>query len=342
MILGISKLFKAQKIMMKAIIYDLKENDFCLKEIEQPKLETEEDVIIKTLVTSINPVDVKIALWKDAFIPKNEDYWVCGLDIIGTVVETGKSVTNFKVGEKVITHGNMGRKFGGFAEYTVQNSKALLKAPNKEATQAVATPCVAWSAYQALHNKLNLNKEDSLFIAGGNGSVGRFAIQMAKNIGVKTIIATASTESIGELEQIGATSVIDYKKEDIIKKVMELTQSRGVTKAFDTVGQGNDIIAANVLGFAGHMVALVDTIDATKYIDAFSKNLSFHQVSLGAMHKHGRQDMLLNIGNKINKMLENNELTINNIKVINPQEALEAIKDVQTKQSKFKYVIDFG
>ncbi len=326
---------------IQAIIYDLKTNDFYLKEIAKPKLENEDDVLIKCQATSINPVDVKIPFWKDAFIPKAEDYWVCGLDIVGEIIEIGKSVTNFKVGDKVLTHGYMGRKFGGFAEVTVQNSKALLKAPNKDPFVAVATPCTAWSAYHALYNKLGLNADDRLFIAGGNSSVGRFAIQFAKNTGVKNIIATASNKNKAELKTLGATSIIDYTQEDIINKVMELTKNKGVTKAFDTVGMGNDVMAAGVLGFGGAMVALVDTIDATKYDDAFLKNLSFHQISLGSMHKYGKQDMLLNIGTKVNKMLENDELTINNIKTVNLKEAIEAIKDVQTKKSQHKYVINF-
>ena len=75
------------------------------------------------------------------------------------------------------------------------------------------------------------NKE-SLLITGGSGGVGSFAIQIAKALGVKTIITTCSQANHEAVRQLGATHTIDYRSSDVVAEVMKITQDQGVDIAY--------------------------------------------------------------------------------------------------------------
>jgi NADPH:quinone reductase-like Zn-dependent oxidoreductase len=138
-----------------------------------------------------------------------------------------------------------------------------------------------------MHDKLHATASDSLLITGGSGGVGGFAIQLARHLGLETIITTCSAKNMGYVRQLGATRVIDYEAEDPLARVLELTEGRGVTLAIDTVGPDNDLISANALAFEGQMVELVSVVAPQRYRDAFARGLTFHQLSLGAAHRNG-------------------------------------------------------
>src|SRR6478672_5019454 len=110
--------------MMKAVIFDLVEDKFLLNEIPVPQ-PGNYDVLIKVDYCGLNPVDAKIQQWKGMIAGKGA-YWGAGLDVSGTIVQTGCKVTQWKTGDRVLCHGNMFRQYGGFAEYTVQAADVLI------------------------------------------------------------------------------------------------------------------------------------------------------------------------------------------------------------------------
>ncbi len=183
----------------------------------------------------------------------------------------------------------MFRPHGGFAEYSVQDARTLVRHPNVEASLAAATPCSGWTAWRALHDKLRLTDRDSLLIAGGSGGVGTFAVQLARQAGVKELFATASAGNAQYVRELGATQVIDYRTSDVVETVRRLTGGRGVSRGLDCVGGENARLVADSLGFEGEMVELVDVVAPGQYADAFMKGLSFHQLSLGSGHRHGER-----------------------------------------------------
>ena len=136
----------------------------------------------------------------------------------------------------MLYHGNMLRPHGGFAEFAVNDARTLVRHPDVPAALAAATPCAGWTAWRALVDKLHASDKDTLFIAGGAGGVGSFAIQIARALGVRRVITTASAENHDYVRSLGATDAIDYHTDDVAGQVLALTDGQGLSIALDTVG----------------------------------------------------------------------------------------------------------
>jgi NADPH:quinone reductase-like Zn-dependent oxidoreductase len=156
-----------------------------------------------------------------------------GLDVCGTVAAVGSEVTTVAVGALVLVHGAMKRPFGGFAEYTIQDSATIVVLPDTlpdgvTPVTLASTPCAAWTAHRVLFDKLRIprpasageapcaaNANLSLAIIGASGGVGSFAVQLARWAGVGRIIGICSTANVEYCRSLGVTDVIDYKSEGI-------------------------------------------------------------------------------------------------------------------------------
>ena len=271
---------------MRALTFDPSTDRWGMQSLPVPQAHGH-DVLIRVEACGLNPVDAKIALWKGA-VPGMDSRWVAGLDVAGEVVAVGEDVAGWAVGDRVLTHGNMFRPHGGLAEFTVQDARTLVAHPEVvDPATAASTPCAGWTAWRALHDRLRLSADDTLLVAGGSGGVGGFALQIARDAGLRTVIATTSPRNAHYAASLGATHVIDYTTEDVVARVHEITGGAGVTKGLDTVGGENARLVADSLGFEGEMVELVDVVDATRFARAFDLGLGFHQLSLGSGHRNG-------------------------------------------------------
>lgn len=324
---------------MKAITYQKSSDTFSVSEISTPSLESEFDVLVKVVAVALNPVDAKINLWHE-MVPNMDDQFVGGLDVSGEIIAVGSKVDNWQVGDKVLYHGNMRRAHGGFAEFAIQDSRTLVKHPVISAESAASIPCAAWTAYRALVDKLNASHKESILITGGSGGVGSFAIQIAKALGVKTIITTCSQANHEVVRQLGATHVIDYRSSDVVAEVMKMTEEQGVDIALDCVGGDNDKLAADVLAYEGEMVELVQVVMPERYDNAFLKGLSFHQLSLGSGHVNGPKGMktLVDAGNAVNALVESGDVVVPNLKVITLEEIGDALLDIRSQRTVGKII----
>lgn len=325
---------------MKAVIFDFAQDKFSLRDIPVPE-PGDADVLIKVDYCGLNPVDAKIRQWK-AMITEPASYWVAGLDVSGTIVQTGGHVNQWKIGDRVLCHGNMFRQHGGFAEYTVQAADTLIPHPNVAADIAAATPCAGWSALRALTDKLQVTVNDSILVLGGSGGVGSFALQLAKHFGLHTIITTCSISNKEYVSSLGADYVIDYKSEDVAKRVADITNEEGITTGLDTVGADNDIVLANTLAFEGRMVELVRTVRPEVYSQAFIRGLSFHQLSLGSGHRNGPagKARMLDAGKRFSALLEQGIITIPRLEKISLEQVPDALQKMLEQHTVGKIVVE--
>jgi NADPH:quinone reductase-like Zn-dependent oxidoreductase len=197
---------------MKAIVYKKKNlpDKLIYCDIEKP-IPNDDEVLIKIVTVSINAADYRSM--KMGIIPKRK---IFGADIAGIVELVGKNISQFKPGDEVIGDlANFG--FGGFAEYTVAPERALILKPAKLLfEEATALPMAAITALQALRNKGNVQKGQTVLIVGSGGGVGTFAVQLAKYFGA-VVTAVCSTKNVDQTSSLGADCVIDYTKEDFTK-----------------------------------------------------------------------------------------------------------------------------
>lgn len=308
---------------MRALAYAPSTDEFRVTELPRP-LPGPHDAVVRVLACGLNPVDAKIDQWH-AMAPGMDSHWVPGLDVSGEIVAVGSAVTGWQAGDRVLYHGDMFRPHGGFAEFALQDARALLRLPDVAPALAAATPCAGWTAWRALVDKLRVAGEDSLFVAGGAGGVGGFALQIARHLGVRRIIATASAANHDYVRSLGATDAIDYQSGDVVRQVLVLTAGQGVRAALDTVGGDNDIVTASVLGYEGQMVELVRVVRPEAYPDAFMKGLGFHQLSLGSGHRNGprARDGMLEAGRQVSALLAAGVIEVPRLE----QVALEQVGD---------------
>ncbi|MDV7105121.1 zinc-binding dehydrogenase [Vibrio sp. TH_r3] len=324
---------------MKAITYQATTDKFLELDLPVPKVKNEFDVLIKVHSVGLNPVDAKVNHWFSD-VDNVDDIFIGGLDVAGEVVSIGTAVKHWKVGDKVLYHGDMFRSSGGFAEYAIQDSRVMIPHPNVPSELAAAVPCAGWTAYRALVDKLCIEKHNSIVILGGSGGVGSFAIQIAKYFGVKTIITTCSSKNHEYVIKLGATHAIDYKDSNILEKIMQITDQEGVDVALDCVGKDYDTLAASTLRYEGQMVELVKTVSPKDYLNSFSKGLSFHQLSLGSGHRYGNygKQTLVKAGIAVSKLLEQGELRVSKLKIVDFHNINEELISIRSERTVGKVV----
>jgi NADPH:quinone reductase-like Zn-dependent oxidoreductase len=198
---------------MKAVLFDKKGSPekLSLQEIGKP-VPGDDEVLIRVHVVSLNAADYRSM--KMGIIPKSR---IFGADVAGSIESVGKSTTIFKPGDEVM--GDLASfGFGGLAEYVTAPERALVLKPGHVSFEEAATlPLAGITALQALRNKGNIQKGEKVLIVGSAGSVGPFAVQIAKYFGAE-VTGVCSTKNIDQTLSLGADYVIDYTKENFWKR----------------------------------------------------------------------------------------------------------------------------
>lgn len=220
-----------------------------ISNIKTPVIGDPDDVLIKVVAASLNPVDYKIVHGDLNSLLSLDKPVRLGFDVSGTVQQVGAGVTKFKVGDQVYARVDHDRR-GTFSTYTLTSQKSLAFKPKTLShDQAAAVPLAALTALQSLR-VANTKAGDRVLILGGSGGVGTFAIQIAKHvIGAAEVITTVSSSGAAIVRELGATRTIDYKTE----KFNEILKD--VDVVFDTTGEANS--AFSVLKKGGTVVSIV-------------------------------------------------------------------------------------
>ncbi len=208
-------------------------------ELPEPKIGPD-SVLVKLKAAAVNPVDWKImAGYLDSLF---YSYFpiIPGWDLAGIVETVGPAVTDFRPGDKVFGYARLDfLKTGTFAEKISVPSRILSQMPSGISfDQAASVPLAGLTAYQALVHSINVQKNETVFIGGGAGGVGSFAIQIARALGAN-VIASASKRNHTFIEKMGATPV-RYGPE--LKNDLEALGSLNVDAFFDVYG-GEDYLA---------------------------------------------------------------------------------------------------
>jgi NADPH:quinone reductase-like Zn-dependent oxidoreductase len=240
---------------MKAVVIHAYGGPEVLKLEEVPRPEPKEDeILIRVIAASVNPVDAAIRQGYLARIIGDKLPLIPGMDAAGVVEKTGAKISKFKVGDPVYAFFTLAGE-GGYAEFAVaKESEAAPKPKALSYVQAAAVPAAASTAWQALVEIAKLGAGQTVLIHGGSGGVGHFAIQIAKARGAK-VIATASTANQDFLRQLGADQTIDYttaKFEEIAKEV---------DVVLDTVGRDTLKRSYGIVKKGGIIVTIVDEPD---------------------------------------------------------------------------------
>jgi NADPH:quinone reductase-like Zn-dependent oxidoreductase len=257
-----------------------------LTELATPKIQDNE-VLIKVKSVAINPVDAFVRKFDQALQnyirPKSGETIVIGWDLSGTVVEAGKDVTDFKVGDDVFGMVNFEGHGKAYAEYVAAPAAHLAKKPsNISHDEAAAATLAALTAWQALVTYAKVKKGDKVLIHAAAGGVGHYAVQIAKYFGAY-VIGTASAPNRKFILDLGADEFIDYnneKFEDRVKDadvVVDSIYGNHVLRSIDAVKEG------------GRVVTLLTFFEGEIAEKAQKKNLFTHRLGVKSNGKDMKQ-----------------------------------------------------
>jgi len=195
---------------MQAVLYSKKTpGKLSMAEIEKP-VPKENEVLIRVQVVSLNAADYRSM--KMGIIPKRK---IFGADIAGTIESVGAQTSVFQPGDEVIAD-LAGYGFGGLAWYVTAPESALALKPAQVSFEEAATvPLAGITALQALRDKGNIRKGQKVLVVGSAGSVGPFAVQLAKYFGAE-VTGVCSQRNMDQTLAIGADHVIDYSREKFL------------------------------------------------------------------------------------------------------------------------------
>ena len=184
-----------------------------LTDVPAPKLRPR-DILVDVRAAGLNPVDFKFRLGKLRAIYRLKLPLVLGNEFAGEVVAVGDQVQRFSVGDRVFARVEKDR-LGAFAELAAVGEDFAAHMPsNLEFEAAAGVPLAALTALQALRDELGLKPGQKVFISGGAGGVGTFAIQLAKWLGAH-VTTTASKRGEALVRSLGADEVVDYTTDDL-------------------------------------------------------------------------------------------------------------------------------
>jgi NADPH2:quinone reductase len=164
-----------------------------------------------------------------------------GLEISGLIDGLGPGVTDLQVGDTVcaLVTG------GGYAEYCVAPAAQCLPVPTgMDVVTAGAIPETFFTVWSNVFQRGRLQPGEALLVHGGSSGIGTTAIQLARARGSRVFATAGSAEKCAACERLGAERCINYRDDDFVAAVRELTGGRGVDGVLDMVG--GDYFARNI------------------------------------------------------------------------------------------------
>ncbi|MDX8122163.1 NADP-dependent oxidoreductase [Janthinobacterium sp. GMG2] len=206
------------------------------------------ELLVRVHAVGLNPIDNLIPKGDFKPILKTRLPATLGSDLAGVVVAVGSGVTRFTVGDAVYAS-IFDTPHGSLAEFAiVPEQAAALKPANLDFVQAASIPMVGLTAWQAMHERMQLKPGQKVFIPAGSGGIGTFAIQLAKHLGAR-VGTTTSTANVELVRGLGADDIIDYKKqpfEDVLRDydaVLGTVRGDGLEKALHIVKPGSRVVS---------------------------------------------------------------------------------------------------
>lgn len=238
-----------------------KSRSLIVKEAQYPSPSPKE-LVIKTKVVAINPLDFKIQDHNPPIAGKPIQYpTILGADLAGTVVSVGQDVTTRKVGQRVVANApgvSIGKPaMSAFQHFVVIQESAAIPIPARISFEsAVVLPLACYTAMAGLFvtDQLGLStaglgdleatpppSDSVLLIWGGSSSVGRCAIQMAHAAGY-VVYTVASERNRALCLSIGATKVFDRADDNVEQLIVESLKGKIVVGALDCIVDGDSTV----------------------------------------------------------------------------------------------------
>jgi NADPH2:quinone reductase len=217
---------------MRAIVVErlMEPSELEVGEVPEPQVEPN-TLLIDVRAAGCNFFDILMV--QGRYQVKPPFPFVPGAEVAGVVREVGPGVEGFAIGDRVF--GTAG--LGGFAETALLPARAAYALPEGMSfEEGAALPIIYPTSYAGLVFRADLKAGETLLVHAAAGGVGIAAVQIGKALGARVIATAGGADKLDVARRAGADETIDYREEDFVARVKELTDGRGADVIYDSVG----------------------------------------------------------------------------------------------------------
>jgi len=200
-------------------------------EVDDPQPAADQ-VLIEVHTAGVNFADVKARI--GAYHIKRALPFIPGLDVAGTIAAVGPEVRTLKAGQRVVAF----PQEGAYCELALAREVLTFPIPDAISDEtAAAFPLVAGTSYAMLARIARLQSGESILLHSAAGGVGTAALQIARQLEARPIIATVGSDAKKPLPaDLGADAVVNYRSESYVEKARALTDGKGVDVILNPLG----------------------------------------------------------------------------------------------------------
>ena len=315
-------------------------------DISKPAITDSSVVLVKLHAAGVNPIDAKVRKLNMYYPGKLPS--ILGCDGAGVVEAIGSSVTRVRPGDEVFFFNNgLGGAPGTYAEYAVVQEDYLAQKPkNITMLEAAGIPLALITAWEALLDRGNLQKDQSTLIHAGAGGVGHIAIQLAHYFNARVATTISSPQKAEFVQSLGAELAINYSQHDFVEAVMNWTSGLGAKLVLDTVGGETFCKSFAATQLYGRIVTLLSTSCDIKYINtARLRNLIIGYVQMTAPLYFGLQSARIaqtGILERGAKLLEQKQLKVHIGHTLPLEKAAEAHRLIEAGHTTGKIILQIA
>ena len=255
-----------------------------------------------------------------------------GMEAAGIIKEVGSKVSNFSIGDKIAY---AAAPLGAYSTHRNYTSKNIVKVPNDiDLVQISSAMTKGMTTFYLLHKTYVPKKDETVLFHAAAGGVGQFFCQWAKSLGLKVIGTVGSDEKVEIAKKYGCDEVINYSKEDFAKKVLELTNGKGVSVVYDGVGKTTYDKSIECLKLRGTMVSFgnasgpLDPIIVSKSLQP--KGIYFVRPAMNQYFTNSEE--IQEAANMLFKQISSGNVKIEIFKKYKLEDAVQAHKDLEGRK----------
>ena len=298
-----------------------------LKEINVGKPGSDE-VLIEHVAIGLNYIDI---YHRSGLYPVNLPSGI-GAEASGIIKGIGNNVKDFKVGDRICY---AGIPLGAYSTHRIYSTKNLVKLPdNIELDIAATLMTKGLTTFYLLHKTYAVSVGETILFHAAAGGVGQIFCQWAKSLGVKVIGTVGSDEKVELAKKNGCDEVINYSKENFAKKVLDITDGKGLPVVYDGVGRSTFEKSLECLKTRGTMVSFgnasgaLSPIDVTKMLQP--KGLYFIRPSIGQYL--GTKNELTEASKMLFEKIISGKVKVNIFKKYKLEDVVQAHIDLESRK----------
>ncbi len=256
-----------------------------------------------------------------------------GMEAVGIIEEIGNEVSGFSVGDRVAY---AGRPIGAYSEERVMPADILIRIPDSIDDQTAAAMMLQGMTVEyLLQRTFHVKPGDTILFHAAAGGVGLLACQWAKHIGATVIGTVGSEEKAALAREHGCDHVINYRSEDFVARVKEITNGNGVPVVYDGVGKDTFEGSLDCLQSRGLMVSYGNASGPVRGVDLsiLTAKGSLFVTRPSLMDYTATRSELEQSASDVIKLVESGALTLRIDQTYHLSEAVKAHEDLEGRKT---------